>query len=95
MLRNYRNYLIYHIHKVYQRMNLTNKNTMRGNKNTQTSPGHFWTLQFSSSELGPSQSLPPWFAETFWVRVFVLVPPPQVFVHVPGIQSFHSQLTTQ
>ena len=57
-------------------------------------PGHSWTLQLSSIEVGPGHLSPPCWAVTFSVRVFVLVPPPHDLEHSPMIQSFHSQWTS-
>ena len=53
-------------------------------------PGQLWVLQGSSMAYSPSH-LPPFSASDFFVLVFVLVPPPHGFEHIPSSQSFHSQ----
>ena len=53
-------------------------------------PGQLWVLQGSSTAFSPSH-LPPFSASDFFVLVFVLVPPPHGFEHIPSSQSFHSQ----
>ena len=53
-------------------------------------PGHGSGLHSSIAEGCPSQ-VPPFASSTSFVRLFILVPVPQVLEHSPRIQSSHSQ----
>ena len=64
-------------------------------------PGHSWMLQLSVMFDDPAhESCKSWSSSALSARnlsslVFVLIPPPQVFEHVPIIHSSHSQWTIQ
>ena len=52
---------------------------------------HGISLQLSTSEAGPTQSSPPYIADTVSFLLFDLVPSPHVLEHSPKLHSPHSQ----